>query len=177
LIGAGHAKAEDAAALETQYKICAKHYIPTEKCTPEIYQQLKDKDDAVSANPYVFPAVNAAKEYRQMLKNPDSMQIRAAVVGGYYGYDDVCLEVGGQNSLGGQTVATVKFYTDEKGKRHFLSSEDGATGYILLRHGCSIPSLKNWEKLAEKQRSHHKPVPPFPPDVTDQVNQVLKDEK
>jgi hypothetical protein len=39
-------QAEDASALEAQYKTCAKHYIPGDKCTPEIYQQLKDKDNA-----------------------------------------------------------------------------------------------------------------------------------
>jgi len=40
------AQAQDVDALEAQYKTCAKHYIPADKCTPEIYQQLKDKDNA-----------------------------------------------------------------------------------------------------------------------------------
>ena len=39
-------KGQDAAALEEQYKTCARHYIPTDKCTPEIYKQLKDKENA-----------------------------------------------------------------------------------------------------------------------------------
>jgi hypothetical protein len=34
---------QDAAALEAQYKTCANHYIPADKCTPEIYRQLEDK--------------------------------------------------------------------------------------------------------------------------------------
>ena len=38
------AQAEAAATLEAQYKTCAKRYIPAEKCTPEIYQQLKKKE-------------------------------------------------------------------------------------------------------------------------------------
>src|SRR5207245_1579047 len=38
--------AQDATELEEQYKTCAKHSIPSDKCTPEIYQQLKAKDNA-----------------------------------------------------------------------------------------------------------------------------------
>lgn len=37
---------EDASALEARYKTCAKHYIPADKCTPEIYRLLKAKANA-----------------------------------------------------------------------------------------------------------------------------------
>jgi hypothetical protein len=51
---------QDADAMERQYKTCAKHYIPAEKCTPEIYRQLKDKDEA-PLDPSVSLALKAAK--------------------------------------------------------------------------------------------------------------------
>jgi hypothetical protein len=45
-----------AAALEAQYRTCAKHYIPADKCTPEIYRQLKEKDNAALAARDKLPA-------------------------------------------------------------------------------------------------------------------------
>lgn len=57
------AQTQDASALEAQYKTCAKHYIPAEKCTPEIYQQLKAKDQA-PLDPKAAAALSAVKEYR-----------------------------------------------------------------------------------------------------------------
>jgi hypothetical protein len=101
---------QDATALEAQYKTCARHYIPADKCTPEIYQQLKAKDEA-PPDADTAAALRAAKEYRAKLKNPASMQIHTAYV---TEKGDVCLEVGGQNSMGGQTVSRV-VYTS-KGK-------------------------------------------------------------
>jgi hypothetical protein len=53
-------QAEDATALEAQYKTCAKHYIPAEKCTPEIYRQLKAKDEA-PLDPKAAAALSAIK--------------------------------------------------------------------------------------------------------------------
>jgi hypothetical protein len=55
------AQGQDATALEEQYKTCAKHYIPADKCTPEIYQQLKEKDNA--------PPQESSPEWRQSRKN------------------------------------------------------------------------------------------------------------
>ncbi len=73
------AEGQDATALEAQYKTCAKHYIPAEKCTPEIYRQLKEKDEApLDSN--TAAALRAAKEYQTRLKNPASMQIHTAYV-------------------------------------------------------------------------------------------------
>ena len=47
---------QDATALEAQYRMCAKHYIPADKCTPDIYRQLKDKDNAALAAREKLPA-------------------------------------------------------------------------------------------------------------------------
>src|SRR5438132_12613582 len=68
---------EDASALEARYKTCAKHYIPAEKWTPEIYQQLKAKDEA-APDPKTATALKVIKEYQSRLKNPDSMQVHTA---------------------------------------------------------------------------------------------------
>ena len=81
------AHAQDAAALEEQYKTCAKHYIPADKCTPDIYQQLKDKD-SVPLDPNTTAALRAAKDYQTKLKNPESMQVHTAYV---TEKGDVCL--------------------------------------------------------------------------------------
>jgi hypothetical protein len=70
---------EDARAPEARYKTCAKHYIPADKCTPEIYQQLKDKDEA-PPDAKTATALSALKEYRTRLKNPDGMQVHLAYV-------------------------------------------------------------------------------------------------
>src|SRR5437870_843699 len=87
------AEGQDATALEAQYKTCAKHYIPAEKCTPEIYRQLKAKDDApLDSN--TSAALKAVREYQKRLKNPDSMHIHTAYV---TDKGNVCLELGGQN--------------------------------------------------------------------------------
>jgi hypothetical protein len=97
----GQLQAEDASALEAQYKTCAKHYIPAEKCTPEIYQQLKDKDNA-PLDATAAAALKAVKEYQTRAKNPDSVQVRTAYV-----TDEgaVCLEIGAQNGAGGMSVS------------------------------------------------------------------------
>lgn len=56
------ASTQDAAALEEQYGTCEKHHIPADKCTPEIYQQLKEKENApLDAN--VAAALKVVKEY------------------------------------------------------------------------------------------------------------------
>lgn len=82
-------QAQDASALEAQYKTCAKHYIPADKCTSEIYQQLKDKDNA-PLDPTAAAALKAVKEYQTRAKNPDSVQVRSAYV-----TDEgaICLEI------------------------------------------------------------------------------------
>ena len=97
------AQKEDAAALEAQYKTCSKHYIPADKCTPEIYQQLKDKDNA-PLDPAAASALKAVKDYQTRLKNPTSMQVRTAYV---TEKSDICLEIGGQNGAGGMSVSRV----------------------------------------------------------------------
>lgn len=137
---------QDATALEEQYKTCAKHYIPAEKCTPEIYKQLKDKDNA-PLDPNTASALKAVKEYQKKLKNPESMQVRTAYV---TEKGSICLEIGAQNSLGGQTVGRAVYTNAGKWK----DSWD-------LDNSCL------------QRGFHRKPVPGT--DVTDKVNQALKD--
>ena len=48
------AQAQDAAALEAQYKTCAKHYIPADKCTPEIYQPTEGQGRSSLGPNYSF---------------------------------------------------------------------------------------------------------------------------
>ncbi|MCU1296904.1 MAG: hypothetical protein JWO91_1182 [Acidobacteriaceae bacterium] len=82
--------------LEARYETCAKHYIPPEKCTPEIYQQLKDKDEA-PPDSKTATALSAVREYRTRLKNPDSMQVHTAYV---TNNGAVCLEICGAECYG-----------------------------------------------------------------------------
>lgn len=96
---------DDATALEAQYKTCAKHYIPSEKCTAEIYQQLKAKDNA-PLDPATDSALRAVRDYQTRLKNPSSMQVHTAYI---TDKGDICLEIGGQNGMGGQTVSRVVY--------------------------------------------------------------------
>ncbi len=157
-------QAQDAAAMEEQYKTCSKHYIPADKCTPEIYKQLKDKDDA-PLDPKTASALSAAKDYRRRLKNPASMQVHTAYV---TDTGDVCLEVGGQNTLGGQTVSRVVYtskgrWLDEGGFLGALAQEDRPAG-----------GVDRWAGYCTKG-FHRKLVPGT--DVTDKVNQGLKDGK
>lgn len=118
---------QDAEALEAQYKTCAKHSIPADKCTPEIYQQLKAKDSA-PLDPNTATALKAVKEYQARLKNPASMQAHTAYV-----TDEgaVCLEIAAQNGAGGMSVSRVVYFTpDWKGakrlREHWL--DEGGMG-------------------------------------------------
>jgi hypothetical protein len=68
-----------AAASEAQHKTSAKHYVPADKCTPEIYKRLKDKDNA-PPDPTTATALQAVKENETRLKNSESMQVYTAFV-------------------------------------------------------------------------------------------------
>src|SRR6266536_2988726 len=132
------AEGQDATALEAQYKTCAKHYIPAEKCTPEIYRQLKEKDEApLDSN--TAAALRAAKEYQTRLKNPASMQIHTAYV---TDKGDICLDVAGQNSMGGPTVSRVVYtskgrWLDEGGFLGAMDRDNRHTGGVDRWHqGC-----------------------------------------
>lgn len=104
---------QDAAQMEEQYKTCAQHYIPADKCTPAIYAQLKARDNA-PLDPGVVLALSGLKLVQDELKNPESMQIRFVYVteGGHGRIHGpvVCMEVGGQNSLGGMTVGLYAYF-------------------------------------------------------------------
>lgn len=100
MLAGGLARAQDAAVLEEQYKTCAKHYIPADKCTAEVYQQLKAKDNA-PLDPETTAALNATGLLQSSLRNPKSMILRRAYVA-KTGY--VCLSVSAQNGLGGMDI-------------------------------------------------------------------------
>jgi hypothetical protein len=166
------AQPEDAGALEARYKTCAKHYIPVEKCTPEIYQQLKAKDEA-PPDAKTAAALSAIKEYRRKLKNPESMQVQTAYV-----TDDgaVCLEIGGQNGMGGMSVSRVVYLTESwphRGKGHWL--DEGGFGGSAARSISGSYAVDRWGSICTKGSFHPKLVPGR--DVTEKVNQVLKAEK
>lgn len=156
---------QDADALEAQYSTCEKHHIPADKCTPEIYQQLKAKDNA-PLDPKAATVLSAVKEYQSRLKNPDSMQLRTA-----YLTDEgaVCLEVGAQNGAGGTSVSRVVYVTsDWKGakrlREHWLD-ENGFGG-----------SSDRWPGVCQKMKAFSPGSGDMKPgtDVTEKVNQALK---
>jgi hypothetical protein len=154
--------AEDATALEAQYKMCAKHYIPSEKCTPEIYQQLKNKEN-IPLDPVTASALRAVKDYQIRLKNPSSMQLHTAYV---TDKNDICLEVGAQNGVGGQSVSRVVFTSKGKWK-----DEGGSSGEWAAHNGPG--SANRWGYLCTIGVFHPKMVPGT--DVTEKVNQALQD--
>jgi len=96
---------QDATALEEQYKTCARHSIPSDKCTAEIFRQLKEKDSA-PLDPKTDTALKAAKLYQKQLKNPSSMQVQTAYV---TDAGEVCLEIGAQSGFGGIAVNRVVY--------------------------------------------------------------------
>jgi hypothetical protein len=161
---------QDAEALEAQYKTCAKHYIPAEKCTPEIYQQLKAKDNA-PLDPKTAAALKAVKEYQSRLKNPASMQVHTAYV---TERGDICLEIAGQNAMGGMSVSRV-VYTS---KGRWLD-EGGFLGGMAA-HNSGSYEVDRWgqggcTKPPTPFHSNQKLLPGT--DVTEKVNQALKAEK
>ena len=148
---------QDAAALEAQYKACARHYIPPDKCTTEIYQQLKEKDNAFapSLDATTVTAFNAVKAYQQRLRNPESMRVRAAYV-----TDEgmVCLQIVAQNGFGRMTTSNVEYITETfhiKRMRGKFFEDDR----VCYKVGFIHSTLKSGV------------------DVTEKVNQALKDSK
>ena len=154
---------QDAAALEAQYKTCTKHYSPADKCTPDIYRQLKDTDEA-PLDPLTASALQAVKYYETRLKNPASLQVRTAYVT-YKG--DICLEVGAQNGMGGMTVSKV-VYTS---KGRWL--DEGGFGGALAQQNSG--GVDRWQDVCTKGIFHPKLFSGT--DVTEKVNQALKDAK
>lgn len=163
---------QDAETLEAQYKTCAKHYIPADKCTPEIYAQLKAKDNA-PLDPTSAAALKAVKEYQAALKNPDSMQFRTAYV---TEKGDTCLEVGSQNGAGGMSVSRV--VRTSKGKWLDESGALGANSADLERMRGSGYHVDRWPNFCYKMKFGGGQGNMFPgTDVTDKVKQALKAEK
>jgi hypothetical protein len=174
------ARAQDAAALEEQYKTCARHSIPSDKCTPEIYEQLKAKDNA-PLDPTTATALSAVKDYQPRLKNPLSMQVQMVYV---TEQGAVCLKIGGQNGLGGITVSRVVYITpDFKGikrlRGHWLDEGGfgGSASADVQRTSGSGYSVDRWSNFCYKEKFMGREGPMLPgSDVTEKVNQALQRE-
>ncbi len=136
----------DAGALEAQYKTCTKHYIPADKCTSEIYQQLKAKDEA-PLDPTIASVLRAVKKYQGGLTNPASLVVRAAHVAANNG--DICLDILAQNNVGGMSLSWVTYSSQGKWLGESPCEEIVVDGQ-MVEVGI---------------------------DVTEQVNQALKDGK
>jgi hypothetical protein len=170
---------QDAAELEAQYGTCEKHHIPADKCTPEIYRQLKEKDNA-PLDPTTITALNAVKEYQSRLKNSASMQVQTAYV---TDQGAVCLEIGAQNGLGGISVSRVVYVTPEwKGANAKMMSghwfdESGIGGSLSAnaqRRGGSGLVVDRWPGICYKMKSFGRQGDSLPgADVTEKVNQAL----
>ncbi len=165
---------QDADALEAQYSTCEKHHIPADKCTPEIYRQLKAKDNA-PLDPNVLAALRVVKEYQATLKSPESMQVRTVyILDSKFltdkckkcGPDDfvICLEIGAQNGAGGTTVSYPAVSTFQ-GKEHW--HEGSSFGGV---------EVSGWNGVCTKPMTPFHPNPQLFPgtDVTEKVNQALK---
>ncbi len=164
------AEGQDAAALEDQYKTCAKHYIPAEKCTDIIYKQLKYNDIANAAidepDSNTVTALKAVREYQRKLKNPASMQVRTAYI---TDKGLVCLDISAQNGFGGHTVSRVVFipnYANKKNKDMWFD-EGGFGGSLSSKDSGGVD---RWPGLCTAQLSGKlKPGT----DITDKVNRAL----
>jgi len=160
---------QDATALEAQYKTCAKHYIPAEKCTPEIYSQLKAKDEA-PLDPKTSEVLRLVKEYQSRLKNPGSMQVHTA-----YATD----EGAGQNGMGGMSVSRVVYLTDawpHRGKGKWMD-EGGFGGSLAADHSGSY-QVDRWPGFCYKVKAFGKQGDMSPGiDLTEKINQALKGSK
>lgn len=95
------AATQDAAALESQYKLCANHYIPADKCTPEIYQQLNAPVDPATA-----AALKAAKDWAIDTPNPDSLRVGKAFA---MSDGQICLVLAVDDPKGGATWRSVVY--------------------------------------------------------------------
>ncbi len=169
--------AQDAAELEAQYGTCEKHHIPADKCTPEIYRQLKAKDN-VPLDPKTATVLQAVKEYQSRLKNPNSMQLRTAYL---TDQGAVCLEVGAQNSTGGISVSRVVYVTPDftgakrlRGKWFDEGGVGGSASSDVQRMGGSGLVVDRWPGVCYKAKFAGGQGATFPgTDVTEKVNQAL----
>jgi hypothetical protein len=159
---------QDADALEAQYKACAKHSIPADKCTSEIYRQLKEKDEAAARlDPATAEAMAVIASYQEMLKNPESLQVRGAMIVDFNlrkdAYHVICLVIGGQNGFGGMTTRGVAYVTyGHGGKTKSLWTENESGFGRTYENMCFTPHAFSGS------------TPRPGTDVTEKVNQALK---
>ncbi|WP_047495896.1 hypothetical protein [Terriglobus sp. TAA 43] len=166
---------EDATALEAQYKTCYAHYIPAERCSAEVYRQLKVADSH-ALTPEAAAALKAVKAYRVRLKNTDSLQVQTAYVEKARcrgcGDDDltVCLQVSAQNGFGGYTPARIAVMY-AKGKEHWF--DEGGVFGSMSEHSNGM--VDRWGGVCSDPPSPFHSNPKLWPgvDVTEDVNKEL----
>jgi hypothetical protein len=165
-IASAQSEEQDATKLEDQYKTCARHSIPAEKCTEEIYRQLREKDNP-SLDPVAKEALAAAITYRTMLKNPTSMVLHSATVVDFNlrkdAYHVICLVVAGQNGFGGMT---------ERGVAYVTYGHDGKTKSMWTENESGFG--RTYDNMCLKPRAFRDNEPRAGVDVTDKVSQALK---
>jgi hypothetical protein len=143
-------KAQDTTALEEQYITCEKHHIPADKCTPEIYAQLKVKDNA-PLSPEVRLGLTVAKTVQARLLNPASFQLRSVSVlprssakdGGAY----VCVVYGAQAVAGGIVVDSKTFHK-KPNKKHPDQPRELGEQFVNF---CQVTSLR-WMDVTNEVR-------------------------
>jgi len=110
----------DAGALEAQYKTCAKHSIPADNCTLEVYYQLRDKDEpqgAAAAQGLVDVAgVNQAIQgtimMRDGVRDPTSFTVLQVLLEPNGG----CVHYVASNAFGGRVQQWGVYSMDKKGR-------------------------------------------------------------
>ena len=107
------------------------------------------------------------------MKNPDSMQVHTAYV-----TDEgaVCLEVAGQNSMGGVSVSRVVYLTDSwphRGKGKWM--DEGGFGGAAARDVNGGYELDRWRGFCAKPKTFGWTGDLYPgTDVTEKVKEALK---
>ncbi len=126
---------------------------------------IKDKDDA-PLNRDTASALKAAKEYQRTLVKPSSMQVRTAYV---TSTGAICLQVGGQDRFGRMTVRRVvcQIRVISRGKHKGETKDKGSSDDT----GRTDP----WWGVCSQSYSGANMLPGT--DVTDKVNQALKEDR
>lgn len=167
---------QDAAELEAQYGTCAKHHIPADKCTPEIYRQLKEKDNS-PPDPATATALQAIREYQSRLKNPESMQVHTAYL---TDQGALCLEIAGQNGLGGMSVSRIVYLTESWPRHRYRGKwmdEGGFMGAMAAENSGSR-TVDRWGGYCYKLKAFSRQGDMLPgTDLTEKVNQALSKTK
>jgi hypothetical protein len=125
-------------------------------------------------DPTTAAVLKAIKEYQTRLKNPDSMQVHTAYV---TERGAICLEIAGQNGMGGLSVSRVVYLSPtlthrEKGK---WLDEGGFLGGMAADRSGGY-QVDRWGKGCTKPPTPFHPNQKLYPgtDVTEKVKEALK---